>query len=120
MEFTIALPLNGTKTQYRLHEPLNLSLPSKSFQSRVALAAVHVVGDPDADHSNTDRPAQIDWEATIAYRSHLWSLGFAVAEAMDTAQRGMGLDWVASQELIRRSLLAAKAEGGHQGLYSPK
>ena len=50
----------------------------------------------------------VDWDATIAYRRHLWSLGLGVAEAMDTAQRGMGLDWPTSLELIRRSLDAAR------------
>ena len=50
----------------------------------------------------------IDWERTIAFRRHLWSLGLGVAEAMDTAQRGMGIDWPTSLELIRRSLDAAK------------
>src|SRR5262249_33109263 len=54
----------------------------------------------------------IDWEATLAYRRYLWSLGFSVAEAMDTAQRGMGLDWTATQELIRRSLAEARAACG--------
>ncbi|RZL86141.1 MAG: dihydrodipicolinate synthase family protein, partial [Variovorax sp.] len=50
----------------------------------------------------------VDWDTTIAYRQHLWSLGLGVAEAMDTAQRGMGLDWPTSLELIGRSLDAAK------------
>lgn len=111
MTLSIQLPLEKYKN-YTLSEPLNLSIPSKPFQSRVALAAAHVVADPSADHTDSSQPVQIDWDATIAYRSHLWSLGFAVAEAMDTAQRGMGLDWTASQELIRRSLSAANAEGG--------
>ncbi|MEA3041429.1 MAG: hypothetical protein QOC65_918, partial [Sphingomonadales bacterium] len=71
--------------------------------NRVALAAAHVVADPRADVDPWLTPA-IDWDATIAYRRHLWSLGLGVAEAMDTAQRGMGLDWTAAQELIRRSL----------------
>ena len=61
--------------------------------------------------------AAIDWDATIAYRRHLWALGFSVAEAMDTAQRGMGLDWPTALELIRRSTAAAKAEG-HRMLAS--
>jgi hypothetical protein len=56
--------------------------------------------------------AQLDWDATLAYRRHLWSLGLGVAEAMDTAQRGMGLDWPAARELIRRSLAEARATGG--------
>jgi hypothetical protein len=53
----------------------------------------------------------VDWDATIAYREHLWSLGFGVAEAMDTAQRGMGLDWPSALELIKRSTAAAKIRG---------
>jgi hypothetical protein len=57
-------------------------------------------------------PATLDWEATLAFRRHLWSLGFAVAEAMDTAQRGMGLDWGATRELIRRSIAEARSYGG--------
>jgi len=73
--------------------------------SRVAYAAAHVVCDPQS-------PTEIDWEATLAYRRYLWSLGLGVAEAMDTAQRGMGLDWPQARELIRRSLAEARAVGG--------
>jgi hypothetical protein len=79
--------------------------------SRLAYAAVHVVADPLADLSPA-APAAIDWEATLAFRRHIWRYGIGVAEAMDTAQRGMGLDWEASKELIRRSLAEAKAVGG--------
>jgi hypothetical protein len=79
--------------------------------NRVAYAAAHVVADPLAD-ADPWLDAAIDWDATIAFRRHLWSLGLGVAEAMDTAQRGMGLDWPASLELIRRSLDAAKATPG--------
>jgi hypothetical protein len=85
--------------------------PAGPFASRVAYAAAHVVGDPLADVDPTTQIA-IDWDATLRYRHHLWSYGLAVAEAMDTAQRGMGLDWPASQELIRRSLAEARAAGG--------
>src|SRR5205823_13741365 len=87
------------------------SLPSRAAppRSRVAFAAAHVVADPLADVSPWLEPA-IDWDATLAYRRHLWRLGLSVAEAMDTAQRGMGLDWTASQELIKRALLAAQVE----------
>jgi dihydrodipicolinate synthase/N-acetylneuraminate lyase len=67
--------------------------------SRVAFAAAHVAAGADGG---------IDWEATLAFRRHLWEHGLGVAEAMDTAQRGMGLDWEAARELIRRSA----AEGG--------
>ena len=85
--------------------------PERPIASRVAYAAAHVVGDPLADVDPTTRTA-IDWDATLHYRHHLWSYGLAVAEAMDTAQRGTGLDWTASQELIRRSLAEARAAGG--------
>ena len=80
-------------------------------RSRVCFAAAHVVADPLAGGDPTG-PARLDWEATLAFRRHLWSHGLRVAEAMDTAQRGMGLDWAATQELIRRSVAEAKAVGG--------
>jgi uncharacterized protein DUF993 len=74
---------------------------------RVALAAAHVVADARADHDPWV-DAAIDWDRTIAFRRHLWSLGLGVAEAMDTAQRGTGMDWETSLELIRRSVDAAR------------
>ena len=113
MSKTIDLPLTTDGvTSYTLGEQRTLTLPQQPFRSRIAFAAAHVVADPTADHSDKSRPAQIDWERTLAYRHHLWSLGFSVAEAMDTAQRGMGLDWKASQELIRRSLAEARIVAG--------
>src|SRR4029079_18096771 len=87
--------------------------PPKKFPAakppfnRVAYAAAHVVADPRADN-NPWLDTAIDWDRTIAFRRHLWSLGFGVAEAMDTAQRGLGMDWSSSLELIRRSLDAAR------------
>jgi hypothetical protein len=72
-------------------------------RTRVAYAAAHVVCDPLRE-VNPWLDAAVDWDTTLAYRHHLWDLGFSVAEAMDTAQRGMGLDWTTTQELIRRSL----------------
>ncbi|HEX9199842.1 MAG TPA: dihydrodipicolinate synthase family protein [Acidobacteriaceae bacterium] len=92
-----------------LQTPLNPASRGP-FETRVAFAAAHVVVDP----LRTVEPltqAVIDWEATLAYREHLWSLGFGVAEAMDTAQRGMGLDWPLALELIKRSTAAAKVRG---------
>jgi len=80
-------------------------------RTRVPYAAVHVVADPLADTTPVS-PAAVDWETTLAYRRHIWSYGLAVADAMDTAQRGMGLDWEASKELIRRSVAEARAVGG--------
>ncbi|HET7501389.1 MAG TPA: dihydrodipicolinate synthase family protein [Kofleriaceae bacterium] len=85
--------------------------PGRPIAARVAYAAAHVVADPLADVDPTTRTA-IDWDATLRFRHLLWSYGLGVAEAMDTAQRGMGLDWPASQELIRRSLAEARSAGG--------
>jgi len=70
-----------------------------------------VVADPLAD-TTPSGPPRLDWEATMAFRRHIWSLGLGVAEAMDTAQRGMGLDWDTSRELIRRTVAEARAAGG--------
>ncbi len=78
--------------------------------NRIAYSAAHVVANPLAAIDPWLQCA-VDWESTIAYRQHLWSLGLGVAEAMDTAQRGMGLDWPTSLELIRRSLDAARDFG---------
>ena len=87
----IELPVAGGALQtYRLIGPKVFARPSMPF-TRVAYAAAHVVADPlSAKEPWLD--AAIDWDATIAYRRHLWSWGFGIAEAMDTAQRGMGLD----------------------------
>jgi hypothetical protein len=86
--------------------------PAKGVKfNRIAYSAAHVVADPLAA-IDPWLQAAVDWDATIAYRQHLWSLGLGVAEAMDTAQRGMGLDWPTSLELIRRSLDAARDFSG--------
>nr|WP_203721794.1 dihydrodipicolinate synthase family protein [Streptomyces coelicoflavus] len=82
-----------------------------AFTSRTVFSAAHVVADPFAD-TTPDGPAAVDWDATLAFRRHLWSHGLGVAEAMDTAQRGMGLDWATAAELIRRSAAEARAAGG--------
>ncbi len=81
------------------------------LRSRVAFAAAHVVADPAAPQG-PGIPVAVDWDATLAFRRHLWSLGLGVADAMDTAQRGMGLDWAATKELIARSGAAAREAGG--------
>jgi len=83
-------------------DQVNTSLSSNVPSSRVAFAAVHVVADPLADIDPSSGGA-IDWDATLAYRRYLWSLGMGVAEAMDTAQRGMGLSWEYARELIVRT-----------------
>lgn len=102
---------NGRTEPYRLAgEPCRLPAHTMPWSRRV-FAAAHVVVDPLADIDPTLGTA-IDWERTLAFRDHLWKLGFGVAEAMDTAQRGMGLDWPHALELVQRAARAAKARGG--------
>ncbi|WP_052438472.1 dihydrodipicolinate synthase family protein [Streptacidiphilus jiangxiensis] len=93
--------------------PLLSSLPDTAPQarSRTVFAAAHVVAHPHRPNG-PGLPAAVDWDATLAFRHHLWSLGLGVADAMDTAQRGMGLDWAATRELIERSGAAARGAGG--------
>ena len=79
--------------------------------NRVAYAAAHVVADPLRMANPWDTPV-VDWDTTLAFRRHLWSLGFRIAEAMDTSQRGMGFDWANARELIRRSIAEAKTVEG--------
>jgi Protein of unknown function (DUF993) len=97
---------DGKLARYTTRPPKQFGKPSQPF-NRIAYAAAHVVADPLADN-NPWLDGPVDWDATIAFRQHLWSLGLGVAEAMDTAQRGMGMDWPNSLKLIRRSLEAAK------------
>jgi Protein of unknown function (DUF993) len=110
---SIHLPrADGSLQAYSLRSARNWPRPAPDAQfNRVAYAAAHVVADPLAAADPWVQPA-IDWDATLAYRHHLWSLGFGVAEAMDTAQRGMGLDWPTSLELIDRSLRLARETPG--------
>jgi hypothetical protein len=108
LSLRVKLPIKtGGFEEFRLSVPRDFGVAGKKTFNRVALAAAHVVADPLA-RGNPWLDAAVDWEATIAYRRYLWSLGLGVAEAMDTAQRGMGLDWKNSLELIRRSIEASK------------
>ena len=104
---TLRLPVAGRRVAPYTTRPAVAFPPANGPFNRIAYAATHVVGDPLAD-SNPWLDAAVDWDRTIAYRRYLWSLGLGVAEAMDTAQRGMGMDWPRSLELIRRSLDAAR------------
>jgi Protein of unknown function (DUF993) len=107
MNATINLPqANGTLQGYTLREAPIFAKPRR-LESRTVYAAAHVVADPLGENC-LGAPAVLDWEKTLAFRHHLWSLGLGVAEAMDTAQRGMGLDWTTTKELIRRSAADAK------------
>ncbi|MDT4986499.1 MAG: hypothetical protein QOI74_593, partial [Micromonosporaceae bacterium] len=107
MSATVATPAGPV----HLGDPPVWARPAGPFTSRVAYAAAHVIPYGWADNSPT-APATVDWDTTLAFRRHLWSWGLGVAEAMDTAQRGMGLDWAATRELIVRSSAEAATVGG--------
>ncbi len=108
MALTLTLPVAaGGLLPYTLQGSTPVKPTAGVAFNRIVYSAAHVVADPLAVVDPWINCA-VDWDATIAYRRHLWSLGLGVAEAMDTAQRGMGLDWPTSLELIRRSLDAAK------------
>ncbi|UCI09140.1 dihydrodipicolinate synthase family protein [Mesorhizobium sp. B1-1-8] len=107
----ITLPAqDGGRASYRLvGEPVEPRIGARF--SRIAYAAAHVVVDPIAMTNPWSRAA-VDWDKTMAFRHHLWALGFRIAEAMDTSQRGMGFDWTSAQELIRRSIAEARTVPG--------
>ncbi|MEU8803048.1 dihydrodipicolinate synthase family protein [Spirillospora sp. NPDC048819] len=98
------IELPGLAAPHTMGEPRTYPPPPGPSTSRVAYAAAHVVPDPAGD--------SLDWDATLAFRRHLWSYGLGVAEAMDTAQRGMGLNWSTTRELIARSGREALSTGG--------
>ncbi|ESY13466.1 dihydrodipicolinate synthase family protein [Mesorhizobium sp. M0615] len=107
----ITLPTqNGGRVSYKLAgSPVEAAIGA--VFSRIAYAAAHVVADPFAMTDPWSKPA-VDWDKTMAFRHHLWRLGFRIAEAMDTSQRGMGFDWANAQELIRRSIIEARSVEG--------
>jgi Protein of unknown function (DUF993) len=109
LALTLPTADRGLET-YRLAASRVFPASVQGTLNRVAFSAAHVVADPLAD-VDPWLSAAIDWDRTIAFREHIWDLGLGVAEAMDTAQRGMGLDWPTSLELITRSVSAAKARG---------
>lgn len=109
---TLLLPRShGGVEPYRLVGTPIETASCQPAKSRIAYAAAHVVADPLANIDPSSATA-VDWDSTLAFRHHLWSLGMSVAEAMDTAQRGMGLDWETTKELISRSVRQARACGG--------
>lgn len=109
---TVLLPTaDRTLERYQLSAPRNFPERITRPLNRIALAAAHMVADPLADNDPWLSNA-IDWDRTMAYRDYLWGLGLGVAEAMDTAQRGMGLDWAGALDLIGRSVRQAKATPG--------
>jgi hypothetical protein len=108
---TLKLPVTGGRLEaYTIRPATNFPAAKPPF-NRIAFAAAHVVASPSADNDPW-LDVNIDWERTIAFRKHLWGSGLAVAEAMDTAQRGMGLDWPNALELIKRSVAASQEVPG--------
>ena len=100
---------DGTLAPYALQgTPLTPRAPRLAL-TRTAFAAAHVISDPLAERSPWDTRPAVDWDATLAFRVGLWDQGLGLAEAMDTAQRGMGVDWATARELITRTMRAAKA-----------
>src|SRR5438309_7970719 len=107
MPTTLKLPRReGLLAPYTLTGRAPVSAPPGPIKRRIGMAAVHVVADPLASVNPTLEVA-LDWDATLRFRHHVWSLGLAVAEAMDTAQRGMGFEWASAKELIKRSVAEA-------------
>ncbi|MBA0050138.1 dihydrodipicolinate synthase family protein [Streptomyces sp. AJS327] len=112
MTHTLRLPTAEGRTEpYTPRPEPAYTVPEGPPRCRVAYAAAHVVSDPYADNT-PGAPAVLDWDRTLAFRHELWRWGFGVAEAMDTAQRGMGLDWPTAAELVRRSAAEARSVGG--------
>lgn len=112
MSAVLGLPqADRTLVPYRLRSSPPYPERGEPARSRIAFAAAHVVADPLCDQAGCDG-AGIDWDATLAFRRHLWGLGLGVADGMDTAQRGMGLEAAACRELIQRSAAEARGCGG--------
>src|SRR5258708_12686726 len=119
MSIIVPLPAaDGRLAPYTLSDAAHFPDRVTRPLNRVALAAAHVVADPRADIDPWLQAAP-DWERTIAYREYLWDLGLGVAEAMDTAQRGMGLDWKIALELINRSVAPPRAHDCAQVFSAP-
>ena len=111
----INLPVaDGKLETFVLSEPLAFPAKTSDTFNRIAFSAAHVVADPPADNDPWIDCA-LDWDTTLRYREYLWDLGLGVAEAMDTAQRGMGLDWPTSLELIKRAVKAGQAWEARNG-----
>ena len=100
---------DGTLAPYALQGTPLIPRAPRVALTRTAFAAAHVISDPLAERSPWDTRPAVDWDATLAFRVGLWDQGLGLAEAMDTAQRGMGVDWATARELITRTMRAAKA-----------
>jgi hypothetical protein len=110
---TLELPTaGGALIRHTMHQPVDVPRHPRPFTSRSVFAAPHVVADIRSEYTPGVQPP-VDWEATMAFRRHLWSFGLGVAEGMDTSERGPGgLDWAQAKELISRGLAEARGAGG--------
>jgi len=109
---SLTLPrADGTLARYPLTGQAPIIGAPGPIASRIGMTAVHVVADPLA-RVNPTLDVALDWDATLGFRRHIWSLGLAVAEAMDTSQRGMGFPWSSAKELTRRSVAEARTVPG--------
>src|SRR5437660_12497854 len=107
MPTTLKLPRrDGLLAPYTLTGRAPVSAPPGPIKRRIGMAAVHVVADPLATNNPTLEVA-LDWDATLRYRHQIWSLGLAVAAAMETSQRALGLEWTAAKELMPRTAAEA-------------
>lgn len=104
---TLPTEANSLKPYHLIGVPLVARSPKVAL-TRTAFAAAHVVSDPLRERSPWDTRPAVDWDTTLSFRSQLWDQGLGLAEAMDTAQRGMGVDWATALELIQRTMAAAK------------
>src|ERR1041384_4991976 len=105
------LSADGVVSRTELNDAPRFTKPASPLRTRVAYAAAHVVPVTWGDNP-PGQPAQIDWDATLDFRRAVYSWGLGVADAMDTAQRNMGLDAAATRALIARSAQGARGEGG--------
>lgn len=110
----LTLPTPDARLEpYRLTGTPLIPRAPRTKLTRTAFAAAHVVSDPLRERSPWDTRPVVDWDTTLAFRQQLWDQGLHLAEAMDTAQRGMGVDWPTALELIQRTMRAAKAHPMH-------
>lgn len=112
MQVLLPMPEGGIERYSLRYSQPQFEQAATQPWNRIAYAAAHVVVDPTKPANPWDETVPVDWERTLAFREYLWGLGFKVAEAMDTAQRGMGLNWATAAELIRRSVAHARTVPG--------
>ena len=118
MTLSLTLPnSNGELFEYRLQNPSPKSLPNTGVFNRTVYAAAHITVDAAADWTPSTPFPKIDWDTTLQYRHHLWQNGFGIAEAMDTAQRGMGIEWQTAKQLIRRTLTEMQTVKGATAVF---